>query len=190
MPMAFGLQRFLGDIRHHRERFRQFLGVAFIVLATVVGQPRFSLYMAGAAFVTIGAVIRLWASGHVKKNKVLATTGPYAYVRHPLYVGNLALLVGFALASSLWWTMLLMIGFLLAFYPPAIRYEEEKLRRKFQEEWERWRARTHALLPRLTPYQAGQRGDWSFRQSLRENGEPIIALFLLFCLYVLYTKLY
>lgn len=187
--MALGLRRLLGDIRYHRERFRQFLGITFIVLVSIAGNPRAWLYSAGAAFVIVGAAIRLWASGHVKKNKLLATTGPYAYVRHPLYVGNLILLLGFALASSLWWAIPLLVGFLLAFYPPAIRYEDVKLQRKFDEEWERWREKTWALIPRLAPYQAGQRSSWSFRQSLQENGEPIIALLLLLCLYVLYTKL-
>ena len=188
MSMAFGLRRFIGDIRYHRERFRQFLGIAFIILVSVAGSPEQTVYLIGAVLVIVGSAIRLWASGHVKKNKVLATTGPYAFVRHPLYVGNLALLFGFALASGLWWAILLLIGFLLAFYPPAIRYEDAKLQRKFGEQWEQWRTKTRALIPRLTPYQPGQRGSWSFKQSLRQNGEPIIALFLLFCLYILYPS--
>lgn len=189
MAMAFGLKRFIGDIRDHRERFRQFLGIAFIVLVSVAGEARPWLYFTGAALVILGAVIRLWASGHVKKNKVLATTGPYAFVRHPLYVGNLALLFGFALACSQWWAILLLIIFLIAFYPPAIRYEDAKLQRKFGEQWAQWRNKTRALIPRLAPYQPGQRGSWSFKQSLRQNGEPIIALFLLFCLYILLPEL-
>lgn len=188
MAMVFGLQRFLGDIRDHRERFRQFLGIAFIILVSVAGSPEQTVYLVGAALVIVGSAIRLWASGHVKKNKVLATTGPYAFVRHPLYVGNLALLFGFALASGLWWAIPLLIGFLLVFYPPAIRHEDAKLRRKFGEKWERWYEKTRALIPRFTPYQPGQRGSWSFKQSLRQNGEPIIALFLLFCLYILYPS--
>lgn len=189
MSMAFGLRRFLGDIRSHRERFRQFFGIVFIILVSIAGKPRYWLYFAGAAFIIVGMVIRLWASGHVIKNKVLATTGPYAFVRHPLYVGNLALLSGFALASSLWWAIPLLIGFLLAFYPASIRHEDTKLHRKFDKEWEQWSKKTPALVPRFTPYQPGQRGNWSFRQSLQENGEPIIALFLMFCLYMLYVKL-
>ena len=188
MPMVFGLRRFFGDIRDHRERFRQFLGIAFIILVSIAGSPEQAPYLAGAALVIVGSAIRLWASGHVKKNKVLATTGPYAFVRHPLYVGNLALLFGFALACGLWWAIPLLAGFLLAFYPPAIRHEDAKLQRKFGEQWERWHKKTRALIPRLTPYQPGQRGSWSFKQSLRQNGEPIIALFLLFCLYILYPS--
>ncbi len=190
MEMVFGLRRLLGDSRSHRERFRQFLGIFFIILASAAGAPSRWFYIVGGPFVIIGMAIRLWASGHVIKNRVLATTGAYAFVRHPLYVGNFALLFGFALASSLWWAIPLLLGFLLAFYPPAIRYEDAKLHRKFGNEWEQWRDKTKALIPRLTPFQSGQRSAWSFKQSLQENGEPIIALFLIFALYILYAKLH
>jgi protein-S-isoprenylcysteine O-methyltransferase Ste14 len=190
MAISFGLQRFFYDIRHRRERFRQFIGIAFVVLVSVAGEPKKMLFVAGAALVILGIAARLWASGHIKKNKVLATDGPYAYVRHPLYVGNLTLGLGFALASGLWWSLPLLSGFLLAFYPPAIRREDEKLRRRFKKEWEQWRNGVRALLPRLTPYRPGQRGTWSFKQSLQYNGEPVIALFLLFWLYFLYSGLH
>lgn len=186
MAMVFGLRRFLGDIRYHRERFRQFFGIAFIVLVSIAGQPWLSLYVAGLVLVLVGVAIRLWASGHVKKNKILATGGPYAYVRHPLYVGNLFLLSGFAVASSLWWSLPLLFAFLLAFYPPAIRHEDENLRRKFAQQWESWRRETRALIPRLSPYPNRERDGWSFNQSLRQNGEPIFALFFFSCLYLLY----
>jgi len=187
---SFGLQRFLHNIRYRRERFRQFLGIVFTILVSVAGEPKEMLFVTGAAMVILGIATRLWASGHIKKNKVLATDGPYAYVRHPLYVGNLMLGFGFAIASGLWWSPILLLGLLLAFYPPAISREDEKLHRRFQQEWEQWSKATRALIPRLTPYRPGQRGSWSFMQSLRHNGEPIIALFLLFWLYVLYLRLH
>ncbi len=189
MAMTFGLRRFLGDVRYHRERFRQFLGIAFIILVSSAAKPQPVLYTAGVFLVCLGIAVRLWASGHVKKNKILATTGPYAYVRHPLYVGNIALLAGFAMASALWWAPPLLLLFLLAFYPPAIRYEDAKLQRKFGEQWNRWSRQTRSLIPRLRPYERDKHSDWSFGQSLRENGEPIIALLLLSCLYMIFVRL-
>jgi len=185
MAITFGLQRFLHDIRYHRERFRQFLGIAFVILVSTAGEPKKMLLATGGGLVVLGIAVRLWASGHIKKNKVLATDGPYTYVRHPLYVGNITLGFGFALASGLWWSLPLLVGILVAFYPHAIRREDERLHRMFNKEWEQWRKGTRALIPRLISYQFTQRGNWSFRQSLRQNGEPIIALFLLFWLYFL-----
>ena len=101
MERPFGLQRFLNDIRYHRERFRQFIGVCFIMLVSIAGTPKLSLFIAGSVLVILGIAARMWASGHIKKDKALATDGPYAYVRHPLYVGNLTLGFGFAAASGL-----------------------------------------------------------------------------------------
>jgi protein-S-isoprenylcysteine O-methyltransferase Ste14 len=185
-----GLARLIYDLKHNRRRFRQFLGIMFLILVTVVGTPdRFpaELYVIGATLAVIGIAIRLWASGHVKKDKVLATTGPYAYVRHPLYVGNHLIMVGFCLASGLWWSFIVYIAFSLYFYPQTIRHEDSVLQRLFPGQWEPWAKETRALIPRLTPYRSGETAQWSFKQSLRANGEPIIAAFLVWFLYILYT---
>jgi len=185
MAIAFGLQRFLHDIRHHRERFRQFIGISFVILVSVVGKPNEMLFFTGLVFVFLGIAARLWSSGHIKKNKVLATDGPYTFVRHPLYVGNITLGFGFALASSLWWSLPLLIIILLIFYPQAIHREDENLHRMFKKDWEQWRKETRALIPRISHYRTAKGGSWSFLQSLRQNAEPIIALFLLFWLFFL-----
>jgi hypothetical protein len=190
MPMPFGLERFYKDIRYHRERFRQFIGFCFVILVSVIGRPKEFLFYVGLPLILLGIAIRLWASGHVKKNKVLATDGPYAYVRHPQYVGNITLGFGFALASGLWWSMPLYLGILLLFYPPAVQQEDNKLHQAFEKDWENWSAETRALIPRLRPYQGIRGGGWSFRQSLRQNGEPMIDLLLLFWLYLLFLRLH
>lgn len=188
MIKEIGVQRFIHDIRYRRDRYRQFIGIAFVVLVTVAGHPMAALYWTGAVVACSGIAVRLWASGHIKKNKALANDGPYQYVRHPLYVGNILLGCGFCLASGLWWSGPFFIMILLVFYPQAIRREDEKLHNLFKEDWERWRKQTPALLPRLRwTYKPG--GSWSFWQSLRQNGEPVIALFLCACLYYLFIKL-
>lgn len=190
MSTAFGLEQFLKDLRYRRDHFRQFIGVSFVILVSLAGRPNKPLFVIGVVLAILGIAARLWSSGHIKKNKTLATDGPYAYVRHPIYVGNITLGVGFCLASGLWWSYPLFIGILLIFYPHAIRHEDEKLHQMFRGDWERWSGRTRALIPRFTPYQPNQQSSWSFMQSLRHNGEPIIALFLLSLLYILSLWLY
>ena len=188
MANNIGVKRFLEDILHRRDRYRQFIGISFLILVSAAGRPLPALFWIGAAIAVIGSGVRLWASGHIKKNKALATDGPYAYVRHPLYVGNILLGIGFSLASGLWWSGPLYIAILVFFYPHAIKHEDEKLHRLFGEAWEKWQANTRALIPRFAN-DGGPSGQWSFMQSLRQNGEPIIALILVLCLYYLYLKL-
>lgn len=184
-----GLKRFVHDLQHNRHRSRQFVGIAFLIVLTIVGQPLPDLYYWGVGFAVLGIAIRLWASGHVKKDKVLATTGPYAFVRHPLYVGNHLITLGFCLASGLWWSFLVWIALGFFYYPQTIAHEDRLLARLFPGQWEPWAQRTRALIPRLTPYPSNQTSEWSFQQSLRKNGEPIIAALLLLCLYILFRRL-
>ncbi len=185
-----GLRKFLHDIRYQRRRFRQFIGIAFLILLTIVGAPKRAWFWPGVAFAVLGIAVRLWASGHVKKDKALAVSGPYAFVRHPLYVGNHLITLGFCLASGLWWSFPVWIALGLYFYPQTIRDEDRLLARLFPEQWPQWAQQVRALIPRLTPYRAGgAAAPCSFRVSLRKNGEPIIAALLGLFLYILYTRL-
>ena len=143
-----GIHKIIRNLRYH-EASRQWFAVLFVLLVSILGKPEQALIYAGTVIAILGALVRLWASGHVKKNKELATDGPYAYVRHPLYVGNILLLVGFAMASSLWWSFILMIALLMFYYPPTIAYEDNKLHNFFGESWKQWSETTHALIPSL-----------------------------------------
>ena len=188
MPEAHGLNKLIRPLRYH-EASRQWFAVLFVLLVSLVGQPTRELLIAGGIVALLGALIRLWASGHVKKNKVLATDGPYAYVRHPLYVGNILLLLGFSIASNLWWAYLLMAFLIYFYYPPAISYEDQKLHKHFGKEWETWSKDIHALIPSFSGKSGSTSSDWSFKQSLFQNLEPVIVLYLVWCMYMLYTKI-
>ncbi|MDH5387912.1 MAG: isoprenylcysteine carboxylmethyltransferase family protein [Gammaproteobacteria bacterium] len=186
---AQGIHKLINDLRHH-EASRQWFAVLFVLLVSLLGEPEQIPFYIGAAIAAVGTVVRLWASGYVMKNKELATSGPYAIVRHPLYVGNILLLVGFSLASSLWWSDLLMFALLLFYYPPTIAYEDKKLHDFFGEPWENWSKTTHALLPTFSKraVSSEQSSSWSFKKSLVQNGEPIIVIYLIGCLYLLFSN--
>ena len=185
---AHGIHKIIRNLRHH-EASRQWFAVLFVLLVSILGQPEQTLLYTGTVIAIIGALVRLWASGHVKKNKELATDGPYAYVRHPLYVGNILLLVGFALASNLWWSFILMVALLFFYYPPTIAYEDKKLHGFFGESWKVWSETTHALIPSIPAIKSQSGSSWSFKQSLVQNGEPIIIVYLIGCMYLLYARI-
>jgi len=185
---ATGLEKLILKLRYH-EPSRQWFAVIFVLLVSLLGQPEPAiLFYTGAAIAALGAAVRMWASGYVMKNKELATTGPYAYVRHPLYVGNILLLFGFSLASTQWWAFVLMAALLWFYYPPTISYEDNKLKGIFGEEWEAWAKNIHALIPTFGRHAGSVKSNWSFRKSLMQNAEPLIVLYLIGCLYLLYTR--
>ncbi|MDX1381266.1 MAG: isoprenylcysteine carboxylmethyltransferase family protein [Xanthomonadales bacterium] len=133
---------------------------------------------AGCLLVAMGIVVRIVAAGCIRKNHELAMSGPYASVRHPLYLGNLLVLAGFALGTqSLLWPVLVVL-FAWLYYPPAIRYEDAKLERMFGEDWRSWSQRTPALLPRSVQFSTGAGCSWGLQQAMLENGELLIAAFI------------
>lgn len=181
LPPVGGFASFIRELRYH-EISRQLLAVVLIILYSVTARPVPVLAYIGLPIAFAGILVRLHASGFVLKNKELATTGPYALMRHPLYTGNILLVSGFALAGSLWWGLPLAIAFFWFYYPTAIEYEDRKLHGLFGATWEQWSRDTPALLPTLA--NAGQlfRGKWSFAKSTQKNGEIFIAIFSLLCM--------
>jgi protein-S-isoprenylcysteine O-methyltransferase Ste14 len=183
---AQGIAGIIDKLRHH-ESSRQWFAILFVPLVALLGTTVMPAFIVGTLLVVIGEAIRLWASGHVKKNKMLATDGPYAFVRHPLYVGNILVLLGFSIASMLWWSYVLMVFLLWFYYPPAIAYEDKKLQGIFGEQWENWSRDIHALIPTFKSKSPQAGSEWSFKQSLMQNVEPVIALYLVVFLYFLFT---
>ena len=80
-----------------------------------------------------GLILRAAASGYVRKNAELATGGPYAYTRNPLYLGSAIIALGFAGAARNGWIFLLVAALFLAVYLPVIRAEERFLEERFPE---------------------------------------------------------
>ena len=112
--------------------------------------PRAGAVAWSLALVVPGLWLRAYASGYVKKNQELTTTGPYAYTRNPLYLGSTLIAAGFAVALMSWLVALVLaVGFLLI-YVPVIAGEERFLRATFSD-FDAYCRRVPRLLPRLTP---------------------------------------
>jgi protein-S-isoprenylcysteine O-methyltransferase Ste14 len=130
-------------------RIRVPLGFLFAVLYFWLALPSWRSLMVGAIVVAPGLVIRALASGHVRKNESLATSGPYAYTRNPLYLGSLLIGLGFAVAARSWWVGVALVVMFFAIYLPVIRDEEAFLRRTFPE-FDEYARRVPRMLPRIT----------------------------------------
>lgn len=123
--------------------------------------------------VAAGLLLRLWARGHLERGVPITQTGPYAYVRHPLYVGSFVLGLAFALMSrSVGVVALYAASFLVMYVPKALR-EEAYLRAMAGPSYDHYAARTGAVLPRAhrtgaDPSAAPRRFQW---QRVRHHRE-------------------
>ena len=138
----------MGEWAQIARRIRVPMGFVFAVLYFWLARPTWRSMALGAIGIVPGLVIRALASGHVRKNEALATSGPYAYTRNPLYLGSLLMGLGFAAVARSWWVGVALVVMFVAIYLPVIRDEEAFLRQKFPE-FEEYARRVPRMLPRL-----------------------------------------
>jgi protein-S-isoprenylcysteine O-methyltransferase Ste14 len=140
------------------------LGIAYLVFC----RPTVKLYIAGGAVAAAGLALRAFAAGHLAKNQRLATSGPYACTRNPLYLGSALMGAGFAVAGGSWILALACLVLFVAIYWPVIRREEEYLRREFGEVYDRYAKHVPLFLPRFRWPAGGEKFQW---KQYRKNHE-------------------
>jgi protein-S-isoprenylcysteine O-methyltransferase Ste14 len=128
------------------KRIRVPLGFVFAAFFLWRARPDLLFMELSLLLVVPGICLRAYASGYVKKNAELTTTGPYAYTRNPLYLGSMLIAFGFALASRSVWIALALAALFAIIYIPVIRGEEAFLRSKFAD-FDAYAARVPRLLP-------------------------------------------
>jgi protein-S-isoprenylcysteine O-methyltransferase Ste14 len=139
------------------------LGGAFLWLS----EPTSKSLGAGVPLSLAGLAIRAWAAGHLEKNLTLAESGPYAWVRNPLYVGTLAVAAGLVIASRRWELGVLFAAMFLLVYLPVVELEEQHLRELFPA-YADYARRVRKLTPRWPPRPSPQRFRWAVYQRNRE----------------------
>ncbi len=129
-------------------------------------------YLLGACLMFLGLGIRFWASGHISKSRHLATSGPYAYTRNPLYVGNLVAGLGIVAISNNIWLILYYLAAFSVLYIGTIREEEESLEEKFAGAYRDYVRAVPAFLPSFKKYPNAEKKPFDLNQSFK-NGEFI-----------------
>lgn len=183
-----GLSHAVRELRYH-EGTRQSLAVVLILLYALTAKPFLVLTAVALPVALAGTILRLYASGFIVKNRELATNGPYALVRHPLYTGNILIIIGFSIANANWWAVPIAALFFWLYYPTAIEYEDRKLKRLFQQQWVEWAGRTPALVPNFANVAGMRGGQWSLAKSLKKNGEILIAIYIVACMGIIIARL-
>jgi protein-S-isoprenylcysteine O-methyltransferase Ste14 len=112
-------------------RLRVPSGFLIVVVFAWFSHPTPPSLMAGMPVSLAGLALRAWAAGCLSKNRQLATGGPYAYTRNPLYLGTLLVAAGLAIASCSIGLAMLFAAVFLFVYLPVIQLEEQHLRSLF-----------------------------------------------------------
>ena len=121
-------------------RFRVSLGFLCAAVAFALARPTTKTLLIGLAVALPGELLRVWASGHIDKGREITTSGPYRFVRHPLYLGSAILGAGFIVAA---WNVIVgvLVGAYLALtMAAAIRTEEATLDVRFSGAYSDYRA--------------------------------------------------
>ena len=130
-------------------RVRVPLGFGFAVVYVWLARPTLASIFIGMLIAFPGLLLRALASGHIRKNEELTTSGPYSYTRNPLYLGSMMVAAGFLWAARSWILAAVVVLLFIAIYLPVIRAEEKFLREKFSG-FDAYASRVPRLLPRFS----------------------------------------
>jgi protein-S-isoprenylcysteine O-methyltransferase Ste14/uncharacterized membrane protein (DUF485 family) len=146
----------------------------------------------GTVLVLVGELIRFWALGFVeKKGQKLAMSGPYAFVRNPLYVGNFFLGLGVVVIVWNWIVLVLFLAGFLGIYAGTIRGEEKHLREMFGKPYEDYCKNVPPFLPRLTPYAAPEKNSFLWSRIIKHHEYITVGgIFLMLMMIHLYDELF
>ncbi len=144
-------------------RLRVPSGFLIVIVFAVFSHPISRSLELGLPISVLGLALRAWAAGCLAKNRQLATGGPYAHARNPLYLGTILVAMGLVIACRSLGLGLLFAAVFLLVYLPVIQLEEQHLRGLFPE-YVAYAEQVPALWPRLTAFP--QKNPNPFRGSL------------------------
>ncbi|MGA3292635.1 MAG: isoprenylcysteine carboxylmethyltransferase family protein [Candidatus Acidiferrales bacterium] len=130
-------------------RWRVRVGYPVAAVFWLLANPLPVSILIGGIVAAFGLAIRAAASGHLRKDRELATSGPYARTRNPLYLGSAFLAAGFAIAGRSWPAGVLVVGYFAIFYYAVMRNEAEDLHRRFGAAFDAYAARVPFFFPRF-----------------------------------------
>ncbi len=146
------------------------------LLLVFFARPNRGGMIVGMVLIALGEFIRAWAAGHLEKNEVLTVTGPYAYVKNPLYIGSILITAGFCiLAQNIYILAAATFMFCFHYIPYKKRVEGDRLRKIFGAQYDDYDAKVPEYIPMLKPY-THKKIPWKFKNFVENSEEGIVLL--------------
>ncbi len=151
------------DVRQRLFELRSYTPIPFLLVMVIVARPTLWSLAGGFVLVALGELLRLWGvaiAGSETRTTgpvggtFLITTGPFAYVRNPLYLGNLVMYFGIGMMSAVPLLALAAIVFFFIQYSLIVSLEEEYLVKTFGEEFVRYCTEVRRFVPGLRRYRS------------------------------------
>jgi hypothetical protein len=137
-------------------RWRVRVGYPLALIYCLLADPTAHSILWGGLITAFGLMIRGFASGHLRKYEQLATEGPYACTRNPLYFGSAFLAAGFIVAGHSWWAGAIIAAYFAVFYYAVMRNEESDLRSRYGHAFDQYAARVPLFFPRIAVAKASE----------------------------------
>lgn len=153
-------------------RRRTLIVLIGILCLVWLSKPRPEMLLAGVVLAALAEAWRIWAAGTIHKTEQLTTGGPYAFVRHPLYVGSFIHSIAYCLFSGRWESFLFVPPLFFLLYGAAVSTEEAMLRKLFPGQYEEYSQRVPRFFPRLWGRRNQGHGSFSWKQ-VAENKEYV-----------------
>ena len=190
------------DIREFFFKYRSYTPIPIGVMIVYFARPEILYVYIGVVLLCVGESIRIWsvsyAGGETRTRNVGATklcsSGPYAFVRNPLYVGNMFMYVGIVFiagAANIWLMAATTLTFFIIQYSLIVALEEEKLEELFGQEYQIYKKKVPAVLPRIVRWRSpDNRHPKGIIKSLRTEKRTIQNIFFVLLLIVLRTQIF
>ena len=123
-------------------RLRVPLGFAFAIVVLWLATPTWPTLAWGLPIAALGELLRLWAAGHLEKSREVTRSGPYRWLRHPLYVGSSLMAAGLAVAAGSVIVAAIVAVYMTTTITAAIVTENAFLRQTFGADYAAWQAGT------------------------------------------------
>jgi len=189
------------DIRQFFFKNRSYTPIPLILLLLFFSKPYQPIIYFGFILLAIGELGRIWANsyagGRTRTTKVgaskLCTSGPFAYLRNPLYLGNMIIYLGIVLiagGSTVWFMLCIMLLFFIIQYLLIVSLEQETLTKLFDKEYLTYCKNVPALIPRLTPWKlATKQEPLCFKKVLKSEKSTLLNILLILILISIRTQI-